>query len=558
MKRLFPAPFALVLLVATSSPLSRAADLAEVAPGEPRIGWSFRDAARIPIQSGGRVKPLDSFARDLSLFETGSRSFESWEPVDLLFSWISSPSSWEARPFVQVSNIELKRMLGIEEGRSRFSPKELMASHLPKYAADASRPAAPGEKPNPRDAELKRVIERLGTFRAIVSGEAWPVIPAAGESPWKTLAANDSEGEPIRVLFARMVTTYRAGERAGFERASAAAREGILGAGKALDQRAIKSIDAEVTYNHLRPFLIAWMLYVLAALLWTGALSLPAEPAHSRLRRAALAVTCLGLISHVTGIALRCYVAGRPPVSNMYESIIWVSFGVMAFAFILYAMNRAPVLLATACTVATLCLIAADSAPAIMDPGIHPLVPVLRSNYWLTIHVLTITLGYAAFALSLGLGNVTLFQYLRGKPQQAKVQALNQLTYRAIQFGTVLLAAGTILGGIWADYSWGRFWGWDPKETWALIALLAYLAILHARYAGLVNQFTFAAWTVMSFLGVLMAWYGVNFVLGVGLHSYGFSQGGTATVVAFTVIQISYVALSAVARSRALKPASAR
>jgi hypothetical protein len=106
----------------------------------------------------------------------------------------------------------------------------------------------------------------------------------------------------------------------------------------------------------------------------------------------------------------------------------------------------------------------ADSAPAVMDPGIHPLVPVLRSNYWLTIHVLTITLGYAAFALTLGLANVSLFYFLRahkkGHESEAKKQiaSMNQLTYRAMQFGVVLLAAGTILGGVWADYSWGRFW----------------------------------------------------------------------------------------------------
>lgn len=120
--------------------------------------------------------------------------------------------------------------------------------------------------------------------------------------------------------------------------------------------------------------------------------------------------------------------------------------------------------------------------------------------------------------------------------------SLNYLTYRAMQFGVVLLAAGTILGGVWADASWGRFWGWDPKEVWALIALLCYVAILHARYAGLVGQFGYAAWSVISFLSVLMAWYGVNFVLGVGLHSYGFSSGGAAWVSGYVLVQLAFIA----------------
>src|SRR6202000_2556326 len=135
-----------------------------------------------------------------------------------------------------------------------------------------------------------------------------------------------------------------------------------------------------------------------------------------------------------------------------------------------------------------------------------------------------------AFALTLGLANVTLFYFVR-KEKLIKIQSLNQLTYRAMQFGVVLIAAGTILGGVWADYSWGRFWGWDPKEVWALIVLLCYLTILHGRFTGWVSQFGFAAWSVVAFLSVIMAWYGVNFVLGVGLHSYGFSSGGGQGVV---------------------------
>jgi ABC-type transport system involved in cytochrome c biogenesis permease subunit len=108
-----------------------------------------------------------------------------------------------------------------------------------------------------------------------------------------------------------------------------------------------------------------------------------------------------------------------------------------------------------------------------------------------------------------------------------RVKALSNFIYRTMQVGVLLIAAGTILGGVWADYSWGRFWGWDPKEVWALITLLVYLIPLHGRFAGWVNTFWLVFASVFCFLSVVMAWYGVNFVLGVGLHSYGFVEGGS-------------------------------
>src|SRR5690606_11379077 len=118
-----------------------------------------------------------------------------------------------------------------------------------------------------------------------------------------------------------------------------------------------------------------------------------------------------------------------------------------------------------------------------------PLVPVLRSNFWLTVHVLTITLSYGAFTLALGIANIALGFYLLKPKAKEKIDRLNFFTYRAIQIGVVLLAAGTLLGGVWANESWGRFWGWDPKEVWALIALLGYLALLHGRFVGWVRGF---------------------------------------------------------------------
>ena len=197
--------------------------------------------------------------------------------------------------------------------------------------------------------------------------------------------------------------------------------------------------------------------------------------------------------------------------------------------------------LAVAATLATVVLTLADTCPVTLDPAVRPLEPVLRSNFWLVTHVMTITLSYAAFAIALGIANVTLGHYLLGSTNLPAIRSLSRVTYKAIQTGVLLLSAGIILGGIWADHSWGRFWGWDPKEVWALVTLLGYLALLHARFAGWIGHRGLAALSVACFSLVVMAWYGVNFVLGAGKHSYGFGGGGQGYVYAAVALQLLFV-----------------
>jgi len=184
-----------------------------------------------------------------------------------------------------------------------------------------------------------------------------------------------------------------------------------------------------------------------------------------------------------------------------------------------------------------------------------PLQPVLRDNFWLTIHVLTIVSSYAAGALAWGLGLLSLGHYLlgryrpggAGRPSQppAACAELAGFIYKAMQVAVLLLAAGTILGGLWADVSWGRFWGWDPKEVWALVSLLAYLVVLHGRYAGWIGNFGLAAGAVLGAAVIGMSWYGVNFLLGAGLHSYGFGQGGQTEFFAFLILNLALLAAAA-------------
>jgi cytochrome c-type biogenesis protein CcsB len=546
-------PLGLVLVLIAPSigfiSTSRAGDSVEHKDKMPEVvkkNWSFNLVGLTPVQSGGRIKPLDSFAREIVLFETGSRSYQGWAPIDLLLSWTAYPQYWDAIQFIRIGRDDVRRQLGLDESRTFFSPQELFknpslaqyAERMGKGIQGSEPPGAP--KTSPREQELRAVLDRLGLFHGLVTGQGWLLIPKPAPEAWTSLIEKEEDGNEIRSRFVDVLKSYQAADQNLFEASSASLRGAIEDKIPGYATHIKSAVAAETIYNRFRPFLFAWILYLASTLGWTFCLFIQKPKPLKKAKAAALVLTGLAAASQIAGIALRCFVAGRPPVTNMYESVIWVSFGVMLFASFLYYRQRQPVIFAVSCTMAMLGLIAGDAAPAILDPSIHPLVPVLRSNYWLTIHVLTITLGYAAFALTLGLANYTLFQFLK-KEKSAKINVMNQLTYRAMQFGVVLIAAGTILGGIWADYSWGRFWGWDPKEVWALITLLCYLVILHGRYANWVGQFGFAAWSAVSFMSVVMAWYGVNFVLGVGLHSYGFSTGGTPWVVGFVSIQLAYV-----------------
>ena len=309
-----------------------------------------------------------------------------------------------------------------------------------------------------------------------------------------------------------------------------------------------RMIDLEVAYNHWAPFRFAWVLMLVACL----CVLLQMGSGWKVLYPLGLASYAAGMAAMLVGFFMRVTISGRAPVTNMYESVVYVGLGVAAIGLILELIYRKRFIAVAAAAVATVALILADNCPSVLDSSLQPLQPVLRNNFWLVTHVMTITLSYAAFALAMGIANITLGYYLVRSENRPAIEALSRFTYRALQVGVVLLATGTFLGGMWAAYSWGRFWGWDPKEVWALIALLGYLAVLHSRFAGWVKHRGLAALAVSCFALVIVAWYGVNFVLGAGLHSYGFGGGGKAVHgLARSASQALYVARGPVAFAQA-------
>jgi cytochrome c-type biogenesis protein CcsB len=449
---------------------------------------------------------------------------------------------------VLVSLGQVIEKLGLEKTQRRFTFAQLTALPELNRLANEAHALRKAEKPLDRlQQEVMSVSERLALFANVINGSAFLIVPApkSETDPWVlppeySQYYSDEQFAPIQIQLQTVATSYTSGDGFNFSRASNQLRDSL----RNLSPRIYppeRQLRLEYFYNHFDGFYRAIWFYGLAFLVLLVA--------HLRrtgtvLRGVGVAIAILGLAFHATGIVLRCLIAGRPPVTNMYESIIWVSFAVSFFGMIFFARYRTPVYLLAALPVTLIALLLVHQMPIAMPSSIDPLVPVLRDNFWLTIHVLTITLSYAAFALAMGFGHILLFRYARD-PQGARADApMHFWLYRVLQLGVLLLAAGTILGGVWANYSWGRFWGWDPKETWALIALLCYIVTLHGRLAGWWTQFGLVVASVVCFLAVLMAWYGVNFVLGKGLHSYGFGIGGETYVATFVIADLAFVAFA--------------
>src|SRR5262249_18897995 len=274
-----------------------------------------------------------------------------------------------------------------------------------------------------------------------------------------------------------------------------AALDEFLDAVNGVNARAGASADSalvarELWFNRVNPFRKAWVAALAACFCLAGAL------AFGRRRRVGRLLYWGGLLGYARclgwaagGFWCRVTISGRPPVSNMYESIIWVAFMTATFGLVLELVYRRGIIAFAGALASALGFVLADQLPLTFAPNIQPLQAVLRSNYWLIIHVLTIVSSYAAFALAWALGSLNLGLLVFAPGRRDLTRELSGFCYRAIQIGVVLLAAGTFLGGFWAAESWGRFWGWDPKEVWALIALLCYIIPLHARYAGWVKEF---------------------------------------------------------------------
>lgn len=519
---------------------------------------------KLPIQEGGRIKPYLTFAQETLELVYGKKTYLNNEAAtDIVLTWMIQPEIWQEKAFVEIKYGELKKALKLSETEKYFSPQQILSSdRLSLVMQELNSKREAKEKLDPYFQSVQRLESQLSTFREVATGKFLRFVPPTTGDQWISVDALQGDLSTSFLDLTKGFITYIDSKMSDDKVKAKSALDAFDGQVLKFRYLAQKNnpalyaneskIDAEVFYNHFHPYKWAWIFYVITMVLLLLVWILD----KNKLYPAAWVMVFIGLGFHISGFALRSYIIERPPVTNMYETVVWVAFGALLFSMIIEAIYRWRFILFAGSLVASFCLILSDFAPVVLDPSLEPLQPVLRSNYWLLIHVLTITISYAAFFLAFALGDIGLVYYLRGEENnQDKIKAIVLAIYRSIQIGISLLAPGIILGGIWADYSWGRFWGWDPKETWALIALLGYLAVLHGRLAGFIKDFGMVAAGVVSFSLVIMAWYGVNFVLGAGLHSYGFGAGGVEYVSIFVALHIMFVVFVAVTRGKKNKAA---
>ena len=464
---------------------------------------------RLPVQHDGREMPFDTQAREAVLTVTGQRQWRGIDPVAMAMGWTMDPEGWLGEPIVKV-DAHVADLAGLPRAARHASFRQLLASQRLRAVfgaavarANAGRPQQPGDK------SMLKLDERVVTFDEYLQGRAIRAIPGTERRTLWSLPALPTDPASYAGLEAQL----RPGAPAHYPSAA--------------------RITAEIRYNAVNPVRIsAWLL--LAAAIAAG---LTLERNRGRLRGAALACLLLGFAAMTWGIAVRWQLAGRIPASNMYESMLFLGWGVGLFG-VVAVLFRNTMLSFNAAAMSGLVMLLLDRLP--IDPYIHPMAPVLSGTPWLAIHVPIIMVSYSTFAIATFLAHMQLGVGLFAPREEARARRWGDLLYWYLIVGSILLIAGIITGSIWAASSWGRYWGWDPKEVWSLVAFLAYMAILHARSDGQIGSFGVAVASIAAFWTILMTYLGVNFVLASGLHSYGF--GSTNLVRVMGIIALAETA----------------
>lgn len=537
----------------------------------------FTTIRAVATQHDGRWPPLDTVARDLVDQVTGDPIYQGHDPVKILLAWTFDPEAWMFEPLIAISNAELRGELKLPLSQTAFSYTDLIG-HAPFLTLLRSLDEARGgRKLNPLESKVSSISEQLGVLQMILGGSGINLIPDPKDAngAWHPIRvprepSSDEDDSQVVAAWAALHDAFMADDGPAFTSASRQLVE-VLATLPAAYRPAQGRIDTELRYNALRPFHIAWIIMAAGAVLATLALFVR--------RRVFDILPLLALIAGFAaltyGLWMRWQVAGRIPASNMFESLLFLSWGMGLFAIVAILIFRDRLIPLTASFMAALSLVLADILP--LDGFVRPIVPVLADTFWMSIHVPVIMVSYSVLALGVLIAHVQLV-VMAVAPQRRKLAtAIDLLHYWYIHVGSILLLAGIVTGSMWAASSWGRYWGWDPKEVWSLVALLGYLTILHVRigtervpawayaagalltavlFATLLTllapvtattvfalagtlvamavfvlahgQFATAVKSILCFWLIIMTYVGVNYVLGTGLHSYGFGTGAVA------------------------------
>jgi ABC-type transport system involved in cytochrome c biogenesis permease subunit len=370
-----------------------------------------------------------------------------------------------------------------------------------------------------------------------------PIPPAAEDGAaedWNNVGAalmTSMQGgavpDPV-LQYARMAAAYAAGDSTAFNATLDSYSQWL----QARDPRASNKGRAESAFNHAQLFYKATVIYVAALL---GALAFWFWW-NEGLRRCAVWILAAAWVLHTVALVWRMVLEGRPPVTNLYSSAIFIGWGAVLLGLILERIYRDGIGIVVASLIGFSTLIIAHNL-AIGGDTMEMMRAVLDTNFWLATHVVTITLGYSSMFVA---GALALIYVLRGvftaSLKKSTAEGLARMVYGIVCFATLFSFVGTVLGGIWADQSWGRFWGWDPKENGALLIVLWCATILHARWGGLIKARGLMNMAIVGNIITSFSWFGVN-MLGIGLHSYGFMDSAFRWLSLFIASQLAIIGI---------------
>lgn len=521
--------------------------------------------ARLLVQDyTGRIIPMHTFADQVLRKISRSETYAEYNAVQTIFSMHMYPAYWMEQPIIYVSSKGgLRDKLGMQD-ESRISFADLSNKETGEFIffdeyskAHQMREARRGEY----EKQLIKLAEKYEVMSSVLRWGYIKILPLEGdaEQRWFSPLSVDAR-DNIREGFISALSYISAADSAGrgvsnYDMANTRLQRLIdFQYAHGGDVAPSKSnVETEIRYNKMHIFKNAYIMYaflgfIVLLVFFVRVFVNASDRTVKIFNRISLVLGILiGLVFlyHAYGVYMRAVISGHAPWSNGYEAMVFIA--AVAVFFGLFFTKRYPVILAGAAIFASLLIIVTELN--LMDPEITPLVPVLKS-YWLMIHVAIITGSYAPLGIAfiLGLLNIVLYIVRNEKNGKRVTLYINELTYVSemlMTIGVFMLTIGTFLGGIWANESWGRYWGWDPKETWALVAVLCYAIILHFRYIpGMKSKFVLNVASFWGYSTILFTFFGVNFML-VGLHSYaqgdgmpGFPNWLTITIIIFLGITV--------------------
>jgi len=527
----------------------------------------------ILVQSAdGRIKPLDSLAREILNKIYGGSTYKGLTADQVVLGMLASPKEWQSQKIIKVYHPSLKKIIGMKKNEKYASFNEFFSKNikgngykLGKYAEISIR-----KKPSDRnkfDKDVLKVDERVNINYMIYTGSLLKMIPKVNDPSHKWYGPEEAiknfpaqEVKDVR----KLLRTYFDGISKGLTTGDwSSANQAVSGIKKYQEQYAsdvIPSklrIKAEILFNQSRIFQRLTPIYLLSGLfllILIFAKMMKPKLNIKKITRFIFWIIVLAFIAHTVGLALRGFIDGHAPWSSGYESMIYIAWAIILSG--IFFSRQAVIALSLTSILAGVTLFVAHLSW--MDPQITTLVPVLNS-YWLDIHVSIITASYGFLGLCALLGFFTLILFIIRKPNSTDKRNLEidrsiveatRINEMAMILGLSLLTVGNFLGGVWANESWGRYWGWDPKETWALVSILIFAAVVHFRFIPkLSNPFSFAVASTLAYSSIIMTYFGVNYYLS-GMHSYATGDPVPIPTFVYYMVAIVFTVIAMAYRNR--------